>query len=155
MCRLPEAALTKVQRGPAIQRERGQMTPHGRRHEGPVAVGLAGKNVHAVLVARHGVLVYERYFTGEDPPQLGPVTFDANTKHNLRSVSKSVVSLVLGIAIGKGQIGDLDQPVLPMLVGYKDLRTPELDRITLWHLLTMTHGVRLGPRRLQVRRLQG
>jgi CubicO group peptidase (beta-lactamase class C family) len=102
---------------------------------------FAGKNVHAVLVARHGVLVYERYFTGEDPPQLGSVTFDANTKHDLRSVSKSVVSLVLGIAIGKGQVGDLYQPVLPMLVGYQDLRTPELDRITLRHLLTMTQGL--------------
>jgi CubicO group peptidase (beta-lactamase class C family) len=102
---------------------------------------FAGKNVHAVLVARHGMLVYERYFTGEDPSQLGSVTFDANTKHDLRSVSKSVVSLILGIAIGKGQISDLYQPVLPMLVGYQDLRTPELDRITLRHLLTMTQGL--------------
>jgi CubicO group peptidase (beta-lactamase class C family) len=69
------------------------------------------------------------------------VTFDANTTHTLQSVSKSVVSLVLGIAIGNGQIGDLDQPVLPMLVGYQDLRTPERDRVMLRHLLTMTQGL--------------
>ena len=106
-----------------------------------ISARFAEKNVHAVLVARHGMLVYERYFTGEEPPQLGAVTFDANTKHDLRSVSKSVVSLVLGIAIGKGQIGDLDQAVLPMLAGYHDLRTPERDRITLRHLLTMTQGL--------------
>lgn len=106
-----------------------------------IGVHFVGKKVHAVVVARHGVLVYEHYFTAEDPPQLGLVTFDANTTHTLRSVSKSVVSLVLGIAIGKGQIGDLDQPVLPMLVGYQDLRTPERDRITLRHLLTMTQGL--------------
>jgi CubicO group peptidase (beta-lactamase class C family) len=106
-----------------------------------IGVHFAGKKVHAVLVARHGVLVYEHYFTAEDPPQLGLVTFDANTKHGLLSISKSVVSLVLGVAIGNGQIGDLDQPVLPMLVGYQDLRTPERDRITLRHLLTMTQGL--------------
>src|ERR1700678_4400734 len=68
-----------------------------------IGVHFAGKKVHAVLVARHGVLVYEHYFTAEDPPQLGLVTFDANTKHGLLSISKSVVSLVLGVAIGNGQ----------------------------------------------------
>ena len=67
-----------------------------------IGVHFVGKG-DAVLVARHGVLVYEHYFTAEDPPQLGLVTFDANTTHTLRSVSKSVVSLVLGIAIGNGQ----------------------------------------------------
>jgi CubicO group peptidase (beta-lactamase class C family) len=105
------------------------------------ACTLWGKRCMPSSLPATGVLVYEHYFAAEAPPQLGLVTFDANTTHTLRSVSKSVVSLVLGIAIGNGQIGDLDQPVLPMLVGYQDLRTPERDRVMLRHLLTMTQGL--------------
>jgi CubicO group peptidase (beta-lactamase class C family) len=101
-------------------------------------------NVHSVLVIRHGKLVYERYFTGEDErlgQSIGTIKFDAATKHDLRSITKSVVSLVLGIAIGKGQIASIDQPVLPLLPEYADLRSPEKDRITLRDLLTMSQGL--------------
>ena len=101
-------------------------------------------DVHSVLVIRHGKLVYEQYFTGEDesighPP--GKVPFNAGTPHDLRSITKSVVALVLGIAIGKGRIAGIDQPVLPQFPEYADLRTPEKDRITLRHLLTMSQGL--------------
>jgi CubicO group peptidase (beta-lactamase class C family) len=101
-------------------------------------------NVHAVLVIRHGKLVYERYFTGADERlgiPIGTVAFNAATKHDLRSITKSVVSLVLGIAIGKGQIAGIDQPVLPMLPEYADLRSAEKDKITLRDLLTMSQGL--------------
>ena len=53
-------------------------------------------NAHAVIVVRHGVLVYERYFAGEDErwgTQIGRVTFDAATKHDVRSITKSVTAL--------------------------------------------------------------
>src|SRR5216684_2750800 len=59
-------------------------------------------NVHAVLVARGGKLVFERYFKGSDEingRRVESVTFDADTLHNIKSVSKSVASLALGIAI--------------------------------------------------------
>jgi CubicO group peptidase (beta-lactamase class C family) len=73
---------------------------------------------------------------------LGTVTFDASTKHDLRSVTKSVVSLLLGIGIGRGQIASIDQSVLAMLPEYADLRTAEKDRITLRDLLTMSQGLK-------------
>jgi CubicO group peptidase (beta-lactamase class C family) len=69
------------------------------------------------------------------------VNFDAATRHDLRSITKSVTALVLGIAIGKGQIAGIDEPVLPQLPDYADLRSPEKDRITLRHLLTMSQGL--------------
>jgi hypothetical protein len=53
-------------------------------------------NVHAVLVAGGGKLVFERYFRGADEIQsrrVGNVTFDADTLHDMKSVSKSVASL--------------------------------------------------------------
>ena len=100
-------------------------------------------DVHSVLVARHGKLVYERYFTGLDERlghSVGTVAFNAKTKHDLRSITKSVVSLLLGIAIGKGQIAGVEQKVMPLLPDYADLRTAETDKITIRDLLTMSLG---------------
>jgi len=101
-------------------------------------------NAHAVLVVRHGRLVYERYFAGEDQrwgQPLGNIPHDAETKHDLRSITKSVTSLLVGIAVDYGWIKDIDAPVLSLLPQYADLRSPETDRITLRHLLTMSSGL--------------
>ncbi len=100
-------------------------------------------NVHAVLVVRKGALVYERYFTGEDERlgrPLGAIRFDATIKHDLRSISKSVTALVVGIALDRGWIKDIDAPVLSYFPEYADLSTPEKQNITVRHLLTMSAG---------------
>jgi CubicO group peptidase (beta-lactamase class C family) len=100
-------------------------------------------NAHAVVVVRKGVLVYERYFTGEDERggmPIGAVKFDAATKHDLRSISKSVTAIVVGIAIDRGWIKDADVSALSFFPEYADLKTPEKERITLRHLLTMSAG---------------
>src|ERR1700744_4805437 len=59
-------------------------------------------NVHAVLIARDGALVYEQYRAGEDRNGLAPpvhTEFDASTRHNGNSITKSLVSLLVGIAL--------------------------------------------------------
>jgi CubicO group peptidase (beta-lactamase class C family) len=89
--------------------------------------------------------VFEHYFTATDKPHwysFGTITYDAATKHDLRSITKSVTSLILGIAIAKGQIAGIDQPVLPLFPEYADLRSPVKDKITLRHLLTMSQGLK-------------
>ena len=101
-------------------------------------------DVHAVLVIRHGKLVYEHYFTGADETlgkAAGVVAFDAATRHDLRSIEKSVVALLLGVEIARGRIAGVDEPVLARFSEYADLRSPEKDRITLRHLLTMSQGL--------------
>ncbi|MGO4339458.1 serine hydrolase domain-containing protein [Labrys sp. KB_33_2] len=101
-------------------------------------------NIHALLIARHGKLVFERYFTGSDSHWGQPakeVAFGPDVPHDLRSISKSVVSLLFGIALDKGWIGSIDQPVLVVLPVYADLATPEKRGITLRHLLTMSPGL--------------
>jgi len=111
---------------------------------GPRFQAWTEADVHSVLVIRRGKLVYERYFTGTDERlghSLGTVTFDATTKHDLRSITKSVVSLLLGIAIGKGQIPGIDQAVMSMLPEYADLRSADKDKITLRDMLTMSMGL--------------
>jgi CubicO group peptidase (beta-lactamase class C family) len=105
----------------------------------------ASSKVHAVLVARGGRLVFERYFSGPDEVQnrrVRNVTFDADTLHDMKSVSKSVASLALGIAIDRGLIGSIDAPVFSFFPELSDLRSPEKDRIRLSHVLTMSMGLR-------------
>lgn len=102
-------------------------------------------NMHAILVVRHGVLVYEHYFAGDDwlwgLGPVGRVVFEATTKHDLRSVTKSVTALLVGIAIDRRQIPNVDAPVFLFFPECDDLRTPEKDAITVRHLLTMSSGL--------------
>ena len=101
-------------------------------------------NIHAVLVARGGKLLFERYFRGSDEINsrpVGKVTFDAATSHNVKSVSKSVASLAVGIAIDRGLIPGLNEPIFSFFPELSDLRTPEKDRIQLFHALTMSMGL--------------
>ena len=111
---------------------------------GDPSTGWPRANIHAVLVVRHGKLVYEHYFSGEDQHlgrPVGVVNFDAGTRHDLRSITKSVTALVLGIEIGKGRVGGVNTPVLAQFPEYADLRSPEKDRITMRDLLTMSQGL--------------
>jgi CubicO group peptidase (beta-lactamase class C family) len=100
-------------------------------------------NVHAVLIERDGRLVYEEYFSGEDERRgrpLGLVTFTRAMKHDIRSVTKSVISALVGIAAGSGAIRSLDAPVLDSFPEYADLQVPERRQITIRHALTMSAG---------------
>ncbi|MCK1737135.1 serine hydrolase [Bradyrhizobium sp. 138] len=96
--------------------------------------GISGgklANVDGVVIVRHGVLVYERHYS----------RFDAATRHNGYSMTKSVVSLLVGIAMDRGLISDLDVPVVSYFPENADLRMPGKDPITLRHLLTMSAGL--------------
>ena len=105
-------------------------------------------NVHSVLVARGGKLVFERYFRGSDEipgriygRRVENVTFDADTLHDMKSVSKSVASLAVGIAIDRGLIRSVHEPIFSFFPELADLRSPEKDRIQLLHALTMSMGL--------------
>lgn len=101
-------------------------------------------NVHALLVQHRGRRVYEEYFSGPDERRgepLGTVRFDRNMLHDARSVTKSVVSVLFGLAVRDGHIQDLDTPVLDYFPGLAELRTPERMAIRLRHLLAMTSGL--------------
>jgi CubicO group peptidase (beta-lactamase class C family) len=100
-------------------------------------------NVHAVLIERDGRLVYEEYFAGKDErwgAPLGVVTFTRATKHDLRSVTKSVVSALVGIALNSGSIPSLDQPLLDYFPEFKELQVPERRLVTVRHALMMSAG---------------
>jgi CubicO group peptidase (beta-lactamase class C family) len=101
-------------------------------------------DVHAVVVARYGKLVFEQYFRGYDEPWDAPNgqhDFDATTRHDMRSASKSVVSLLVGIAIERRLIAGVDEPVVKFFPEWAALKTPGWDNLTLRHLLTMSSGI--------------
>ena len=101
-------------------------------------------NLHAVVVARHGKLVLERYYAGPDERwggPLGTVTFGPEVKHDIRSVSKSIVGLLYGIALAEERVPALDQPIVDQFPAYADLAgDPARRRMTIAHALTMTLG---------------
>jgi CubicO group peptidase (beta-lactamase class C family) len=101
--------------------------------------------VHAILIERGGKLIYESYFEGFDErwgQPLGRVSMNANSKHDLRSITKSVVSALTGIALSDGAIKSLDQPVVEWFPEFPELNTSERRRVTLSHVLSMTSGLR-------------
>jgi len=112
--------------------------------DGPMAQRFQGEHVHAVLVVRHGTLVFEQYFSGSDEAwgrPIGNIAFGPEVRHDERSATKSIIALLLGIAIDHGLIKGIDEPLLSFFPEYADLRTPEKERITLGHLVTMSAGL--------------
>jgi CubicO group peptidase (beta-lactamase class C family) len=126
-------------------------TPESVGLDGSRLCGIADRlaainaNIHAVVIVRHGKLVFEQYFPGYDEPWgMGEGRrheFDATTKHDLRSVSKSVTSLLVGIAIDRELIRNADEPVVKFFPDYSTLKTAGWDNISLRHLLTMSSGI--------------
>jgi hypothetical protein len=111
---------------------------------GPRFEGWREACAHAVVVARRGALIYEHYFTGNDwcwTEPLGAVAFGTTVKHDLKSITKSVTSLLVGIALDRGWIADINMPVFTYFPDHAELRTPEKDQITLGHLLAMSAGL--------------
>ena len=101
-------------------------------------------NVHAVVVLRNGRLVFETYRKGDDwmwGTKLGEVTYTPAKLHDTRSVSKSVVSLLVGVALDRKLIASVDERVFSYFPEYEEIKTPEKDAITLRDLLTMTAGL--------------
>lgn len=100
--------------------------------------------VHAILIERSGRLAYEQYFDGFDQrwgEQLGYVAMGPETIHDLRSVTKSVVSALAGIAVAEGAMESLDQPVVEWFPEYPELDAADRRRVTLAHVLGMTSGL--------------
>lgn len=101
-------------------------------------------NIHAVLVARRGKLVMDRYFTGTDErwgAPLGKIVHTAEQMHDVRSITKSVMSLLVGIAIGESKLPSLDSPAIDFFPGQSHVRTVANARITFRHLLHMSSGI--------------
>ena len=105
----------------------------------------AGTNLHAVLIEQGGRLRLEAYAHGVDRPINAFLPrlrhFGAGAAHDLRSISKSVLGLLVLIAHSEGSLPSLERPVLDYFPEYADLRSGPLDALQLIHLLNMSAGL--------------
>ncbi len=94
------------------------------------AIQSGDRNIHSVLVARHGTMVLEAYF----PP------FDRETPHNMYSCTKSVTSAAVGLCMRDERIDSLNTPIYTY---FPDVQLDNENRkaITIYHLLTMSSGL--------------
>ena len=102
-------------------------------------------NIHSLLIARDNKLVYENYFSGKDEYwglSLDYAKHDTNILHDIRSISKSVVSACIDIAIQQQRIKSIDDPIFAYLPDYIKFKTPRNEKITIRNLLTMSSGIK-------------
>ena len=106
---------------------------------------LTDSDIHAVVIARHGKLAFEQYFSGIDQPWGKPEArydYDATTLHDMRSATKSVTSLLVGIAIDRRMIRSVNTRVVNFFPEFSDVKTPGWENVRLRHLLTMSSGIK-------------
>ncbi|MBR0860283.1 serine hydrolase domain-containing protein [Bradyrhizobium liaoningense] len=101
-------------------------------------------NIHGLVILQDGNLLVERYFEGQDNERgvgsLGTVKFAAETLHDLRSCSKSIVALLYGIALQQGKVPAPEASLLSGFPEYGDLADEQRSRVTVHHALSMTMG---------------
>nr|HKO80391.1 serine hydrolase [Chitinophagaceae bacterium] len=100
-------------------------------------------NIHSVLITRDNKLLFEKYWPGKDESwgrDLGIINHGKDSLHDIRSISKSVVSACTGIAIQQGKIKSVDQKVFEFFPEYAKLDTGIKSLLTIKHLLAMSSG---------------
>jgi CubicO group peptidase (beta-lactamase class C family) len=93
---------------------------------GPAALD----NVRAVLVSVDGETKIAHYRHG----------FSAGDHGHVFSVTKSVISILIGIAIADGLISGIDQPLAELLPEHRQAMSGDIAKITLRQLMTMSGG---------------
>lgn len=86
--------------------------------------------LHSILIARNGRLVLEEYFYNHD----------RQTPHRLASATKSVSSLLVGIAVDRGLLGGVEESILSYFPDYATGAAPGWEQVSLRHILTMSAG---------------
>lgn len=119
-------------------------SPAEQAFDARVFAGLAAQaealpDLRSLVVLRLGRMAFEYHRSGQDRATLQPV----------ESVTKSVLSLLVGIAVAQGRIASPDQPVLAMVPQRADANDDlRAQRLTVRHLLTMTAGFQPSDRRV-------
>ncbi len=86
--------------------------------------------MRSLLVLRKGKLIVERYYGG---------TTD-RTLFDVRSVTKSIVSTLAGIALDRGKIDSLGESIGEYIRSAAEIVPPDVGALTFRHLLTMSGG---------------
>lgn len=86
-------------------------------------------NISGIIVQKNGIKLYENYFNG----------YTNDNAIHVASVTKSIVSALIGIAIDKGYIKNIDQKILEFFPDYTIMSGEKtIQNITIKDMLTMT-----------------
>lgn len=102
--------------------------------------------LHSILIIKEGKLVLEEYFSGDDFSIDGGLHFEKkefnrDKLHSLASASKSITSILLGIAIDQGKVESIHENLFSFFPEYSNLSDTAKNSINLQHLLTMSSGI--------------
>jgi CubicO group peptidase (beta-lactamase class C family) len=90
------------------------------------------EDIHSIVLVKNGKLVLEEYFYG----------YDRNKLHDMHSVTKSITSILVGIAQNQGIFSSSDQRVYEFFHNYSQSTWVKEKRdISVENLLTMTAGI--------------
>ncbi len=90
-------------------------------------------NIDSILIVRHGYVVLDAYF----------YPYSKGQKHIIHSCTKSIMSALIGIAIDKGYIQNVDQPIMDFFPDKTFANMDDLKKsITLENLLMMASGLK-------------
>ncbi|UCG26716.1 MAG: serine hydrolase [Bacteroidales bacterium] len=109
--------------------------------------GTHDHGIHSILLVKNSKLVFEEYFNGfqyvSNPPGSDGeyILYNREELHYLASVTKSVTSVLTGIAVNKGFVTDMNDQIVKYLPQYADILTGIKAGITLKHLITMSAGL--------------
>lgn len=96
--------------------------------------------IHSMLIAHRGRLVFEKYFTGHN--WFGErIEYNYAIPNRVASLTKGITGLVVGIAVDNGHIKNLDAPALDWYPEYTRRDRIEKEKITIENLLTMESGL--------------
>lgn len=112
--------------------------------------------IDGMLVVRNGAVVFERSYTHDYDglfagkgapglynyydPQWHPY-WKRTPLHTMQSVSKSVTSTLVGIALRRGELPGVSVKLMPYFADFKVKPDPRRDAMTLRDVLTMTTGI--------------
>jgi len=99
------------------------------------------KKQHSVLIVKDGKLVVEEYFKGYDLYSQY-TQFNLNRKHYMASVSKSIISALIGISIDHSLINDTDEKLSVFFPDHYDQFIGGKEQISIEDALTMQTGIR-------------
>ena len=99
--------------------------------EAAATAGAGLPRLRSLLVSHKGTLILERYYGGARATQPA----------NIKSASKSVIAALVGIAVSKGLIKSVDQPIADFFPELARDPEPKKRDITVEDLLTMRSGL--------------
>jgi len=106
------------------------------RLDGAVRYASSLPRIRSFLIVQDGSIIAEQYFNGAE----------ANQAHNVKSVAKSILSALTGIAINQGYL-NIDDQIYKYLSEYYPPEAGSLKKqITVKHLLTMSSGLQSASR---------